>query len=365
MSEYTNTNDVWNDDGDESRAAAEKREGKKGRLRRFLLVLLVLLLALAAAVISVYRDGNGLDGLRRFFSYGSSGAQGATEYRYESAASNRFAALGDVLAVLSESSLRLLAPDGSEIWSAQVKMTAPEVRSGGNLLLAYDVGGTELYLLDKKGEKLHLTTEEPILSATLNRKGMLAVTAEEKNCKGSVSVYDAEQQKIFAFRSSRRFVTNACVSDNGKTLAAVTLGQEGGAFISSVVLYDLKKTDPVADYDLTDALVVDLDSADGKFFTVSDTALSAASADGALLWTYAYPQEYLRGYDFGGENFTALLLNRYRSGSVGRIVTVDRAGQELGSLDVAEEIRAVSACGKYLAVLYADRLVVYRPDFTS
>ena len=54
-----------------------------------------------------------------------------------------------------------------------------------------------------------------------------------------------------------------------------------------------------------------------------------------------------------------LQLNRYQSGSVGRLVTVDDDGEEIASLDVAEEVRDVSACGRYLSVLYADRLVVY------
>ena len=54
-----------------------------------------------------------------------------------------------------------------------------------------------------------------------------------------------------------------------------------------------------------------------------------------------------------------LQLNRYQSGSVGRLVTVNDDGEEIASLDIAEEVRDVSACGRYLSVLYADRLVVY------
>lgn len=57
-----------------------------------------------------------------------------------------------------------------------------------------------------------------------------------------------------------------------------------------------------------------------------------------------------------------MLLNRYKSGSVGRIVSVSSNGEELGSLDVNEEVLAVSAGGKYVAVLFADRLTIYRQD---
>jgi hypothetical protein len=41
---------------------------------------------------------------------------------------------------------------------------------------------------------------------------------------------------------------------------------------------------------------------------------------------------------------------------------VDREGQETESLEINEEILGISAAGRYLAVLYANRLVVYTPD---
>lgn len=70
---------------------------------------------------------------------------------------------------------------------------------------------------------------------------------------------------------------------------------------------------------------------------------------------------YLRSYSLG-EEFTALLLNRYQAGNVGRLVTVDAEGAELGSLELHEEVRSLSAAGRYLAVLYTDRLVVYNEN---
>ena len=57
-----------------------------------------------------------------------------------------------------------------------------------------------------------------------------------------------------------------------------------------------------------------------------------------------------------------LLLNRYRSGSVGRLVTLNDDGTEIASVDINTEVLSVSASGRYLAVLYADRLVVYNRD---
>ena len=360
------TKDIWNDND------GEENEPKKSRKRRgfgvfFLTLVIVLLVVLAAA----YRNGTGLDALHRYFSYGSSEKVGGdTVYDYDASSKNHFAALGDRLVVLSDISLKILDQDGGEVWSTPVNMAAPALSQGGGKVVAYDVGGTELYVLDQDGEVIlrdqngEEVTEaasetEPLISAALNENGWLAVTTKKKNYKGWVDVYDDIMERVFVFRSSVRFVEDAYVTNDGGYLAAVTLGQENSVFVSNIVLYDLTKEDPVADYDISDGLVIAIGQQDGKLVTVSDNCLTFANTKGEVSAAYSYQGAYLREYDISGDGFTTLLLNRYQSGSVGRLVTVDTDGEELGSLDVNEEIQSISAAGRYLAVQYIDSLVVY------
>lgn len=360
------TKDIWNDND------GEENDPKKSRKRRgfgvfFLTLVIVLLVVLAAA----YRDGTGLDALHRYFSYGSSEKVGGdTVYDYDASSKNHFAALGDRLVVLSDISLKILDQDGGEVWSTPVNMAAPALSQGGGKVVAYDVGGTELYVLDQDGEVIlrdqngEEVTEaasetEPLISAALNENGWLAVTTKKKNYKGWVDVYDDSMERVFVFRSSVRFVEDAYVTNDGGYLAAVTLGQENSVFVSNIVLYDLTKEDPVADYDISDGLVITIGQQDGKLVTVSDNCLTFANTKGEVSAAYSYQGAYLREYDISGDGFTTLLLNRYQSGSVGRLVTVDTDGEELGSLDVNGEIQSISAAGRYLAVQYIDSLVVY------
>ncbi len=350
------TKDIWNDsDGEE-----EQKSGK--RPHRILLFLLILVLVLAVVVAAAYRGGTGMDVLRRYLSYGSvEKSGGASLYTYDASANNRFAALGDRLVVLSDTRLRVLNADGGEVWSTAVNMTAPALHSGGGKAVAYDVGGTALYVVDQNGEVMSLTAteEEPFLSATLNSDGWLAVTAKAKGVKGRVSVYDADMEQVFLFNSSRRFVTDAWVAEKGSAMAAVTLGQENGTFVSNIVLYDMTSEAPSADYNVEDGLVDAIGWTGGKLATVSDTCLTFADTHGSIAGTYSYAGAYLREYDLGGDGFAAVLLNRYQSGSVGRLVTVAADGTELGSLEISDEVQGISAAGKYLAVLYLNRLVIY------
>ena len=356
MAENT-TKDIWNDDD------GEREEGKKRGhlLRNFLIFLLVLIAVLGLVLVAAWRDGTGFDALRRYFAYGTEAVGGEkTVYRYDTDNTNRFARVGTgSLVILSDTSLRLLGPDGGEVWSANVKMNAPALGQGGGLAVAYDIGGTALYVLDETGPRLELTSDGPLVSANLNSSGMLAVTTQISGTKGHVDVYGADTQVLFAFNAHRRFVADACVTEDGGYLAAVTMGQADSVFISNLVIYDLTQEDPVADYSVPDGLVTAMTGRGDRILTVTDTCLAVGNTAGKLLGTYSYNGEYLREYDLGGEDYTVLQLNRYQSGSVGRLVTVDDDGEEIASLDVAEEVRDVSACGRYLSVLYADRLVVY------
>lgn len=350
---------------------SEKRvdKSKEGKhpVRSFLSFLLMLAAVLLVVLLAAYRDGTGFDILRRYLHYGrSEQVGGETVYHYDAASKNRFVLLGESLVVLSDASLSVYNSAGEEVWSTPVTMTAPALVSGGGRAAAYDVGGTALYVVDQSGLLLELTAdeEEPYIAATLNQNGELAVTAQKKGYKGSVKVYDRTlgPDPAFEFKSSQRFVLDGYVL--GNRLAAVTLGQENGVFVSNIGLYDLSKDakEPAASYDISGGLVAAVGEQEGRLVTVSDTALTFAGTGGEITGSYSYGGSYLREYDLGGTGFTALLLNRYRSGSVGRLVAVDKNGEELGSLDVREEVLSISASGRYLAVLYADRLAVYNPD---
>ena len=357
------TKDIWNDNDGEDE---EKKPRRK--LRGCLIFFLTLVAVLGVVVFAAYRDGTGFDALRRYLNYGSvEKAGGESVYDYDASASNRFAALGDRLVVLADTRLCVLNDSGGEVWSTAVNMSAPALHSGGGKAVAYDVGGTVLYVVDQNGEVLTLTTSEeaPFISATLNGDGWLAVTAKLKGYKGCVRVYNSDMEEVFLFRSSRRFVSDAWVAGKGSALAAVTLGQESGTFVSNVVLYHLTEEEPYGNYDVTDGLAAATGWVDGKLAVVSDTSLTFADTKGTVEATCSYSGAHLREYDLNGDGFAAVLLNRYQTGSVGRLVTVAADGTELGSLDVSEEIQDISACGKYLAVLYLDRMVIYNPTLEA
>ena len=124
----------------------KKTEGKKPprrRFRTFLIFFLTLVVVLGVVVVAAYRDGTGFDALRRFLSYGNTESD-SSGFTYDASASNRFAVLGERLAVLSDTQLQVLS-GGKDTYSKSVKMNQPALASGGGSAVAWDVGGTELH----------------------------------------------------------------------------------------------------------------------------------------------------------------------------------------------------------------------------
>ena len=327
-------------------------------LRRFLIFLAVLAAVLGVVALAAWRDGTGFDALRRYFAYGT--GSGGDAIRYEASASNCFAAVEGGIAILSDRELTVLDESGGQVCRLTVSLASPALDACNGRAVAYDVGGTELCVVDGSGEKLHLTTDGVIYSATLNGSGYLAVTAEAANCKSAVSVYDPGGVEIFRFKSAQRFLSTAVVTEDGKNLAAVALGQEGGVFTSHILFYDLTQDaqEPQETVAVPDDLVFTLGA--------TDTALAALGQDGVSFLPaageakrYDFAGWYLRGYHFGGEGFALLQLNRYQSGSAGKLVSVDADGEVLGELELGEEVLDLSAAGRYIAVLYTDRCVIY------
>ena len=364
-------NDIEREIRDEIRRAkkAPPRQ-KKGGAGRALLLLLVLAAVLGAVWFAAYRDVNSMDSLRRLFTYNKveQDADGKAElFRYDSDRSAAYAALGDGLLIVSTTRIQLLDSSGGELWAQTVNFTHPAISSGAQTAAVYDVGGQELYILGTRGLVRDMSGESGngILSATLNASDYLALTTLKSGYRAAVTVYDASLTPVFTFNSSERYVSDARVLSDNRHVAAVTLGEADGVFASMLTFYAFDSERPVSETTLGGSMVLSLGGVGDTLAALEDDRLTLFYADGSLSGSRRYEYPYLRGQSMGGADFAVLLLSRYRSGSALRLVTVDAEGETLGTLDERREVLDVSAAGRYVAVLYADRLTLYTSDLTE
>ena len=341
----------------------EKPRRVAKRRRRPLLVLLAVAAVLAGIVTAaVLLDRSGFDGLRRSIIYAKAvkDENGCAQlYRYNSDQSGHFASLDGSLVSVSMHQLTVLDEKNRTLYDESVKFQTPSLQSRGGRAVAYDVGGTEVYVLSDKGLVYKLDCAGEVLNASLNQKGWLTVVCGESGCKAAVRVYDAEGEAVFAFRSSDRFVMTAALSADSRTLAAVTMGQENGVFASYVVFYRVNSDKEAGRCTLRGSVVYDLNAAGSGFCAVTEEQLCFLSGDGVMTAAYDYGGDYLRRVSVSDDGYATVLLGRYRTGTQHRIVTVNGEGKELAALEIDAEVASLSAAGRYVAVLTGEELVIY------
>lgn len=352
-------------------APQPKKRKRRSPFRRLLTLLVTLAVVLGIVLVAAYFDLSSVDSVRRLLTYSKStqDEQGRMLlYSYNSDKSNRFAALDDRLLVVSTTEILLLDAKGNAVYTKAVQMEHPAISAGGKTAAVYDIGGTSLFILDRKGLRRDMSDAsggEKLISVSLNNKDDLAVTAEKSGCKAAVTAYDVSGKPRFTFNSSDHFLMDACIARDGRHLAAAALDEQDGNFQSTIMIYELNRTESTGSYTIDGSLALSLDTVGSTVFTLSDDSLTAATAGGNVRGTYGFEYPYLRGVSFGGTDFAALLLSRYRSGNSGRIVSVGTNGSVIASLDVRHEALDISAAGRYIAVLYSDSLVIYRSDLTE
>ena len=344
--------------------APKKKPNIFVRLLAFLVTLALLLGAVAAVV---YRDRLNFDSIRRWFVYRSleKSDSGQTEsFQYDSAGKGGYSRVGDDLLVWSTAGVRLYSSGGVEYLNESLTLNRPVADTCGSAALIYDTGGNVLHTYEDRSTSFVLNTEQghEILSARMGPGGSFAVTTRESGYKGVVTVYSSGGHPVVGIRISTRFVTDGLLSDDGKTVAVLTVGQNEDVFESGLDLYALDGDVPFASYSLGNNAILDLRADGSAFWALGESSLSVARADGSAGVHYDYAGRYLKDYALEGDGFSALLLGKYRAGSGAALVTVGADGQELASLDLEDQVLDLDASGRYVAVLTAAGLTLYTKD---
>ncbi len=351
---------------------SEAQPNKKKKKPRFVLRLVLFLLALAvilgAVAMIVFRDSLNLDNIRRWMRYHSlvlNDSGQAESFLYDGSLGDTFAVLDGDLLVCSPNAISLYSGSGTCYVSQSVYMENPVVDTNGSHAVVYDAGGSSLYVLGQRD--LIWSTDEmnSILSARLNRSGQLTVVTQANGYRGQVTVYDSSYAPKMSVNLSSAFVMDAALSSNGKTLAIVTIGQEEGSFRSTLSLYTMNSAgsgDFVPDHtcDLGSAVVLDSKHTGSAVWTVADRGLTITDHKGESVHA-DWSDKYLKRYTLAGDDFAVALLGKYRAGSQAELWVVDSKGGH-STLPIHEQVLAISAAGRYIAVLTGDRLDIYTDE---
>lgn len=345
-----------------------RRLRQKKKPRKWLWLTLIVLVVLGAVAAAVLWDANSFDGLRRSIIYARAEKDEtgcAKLYYYENDATSRFAAIDGSLVTVAANQVRLLDERSQVLYQNSVRFLHPDLVSGGGVAVAYDIGGTALYALDSKSLRWQQETEGELIAVTVNPHGYVTAVYNKSGAKAAVTVWDSNGAAVFTFQSAQRFVMTAALGQDDRTLAAVTMGQEDDKFQSFLVLYHTDSDKMVATTPVDGGVAYALETLQREFCAVTEQGLYLLDSGGELKASYSYGGQFLRRCVVGDGGWAALLLSRYKSGGYASLITVDGDGNELGGCDIDGEVLDISTAGRYVAVLFSDRLTIYDKYLTE
>ena len=346
----------------------KKKRKKQSFLTRVLLFLLAVVLLLCGITAIAYRDRLNMDSIRRWFHYRSlvlNDNGQAESFVYDGDLNSTFASLGGDLLVCSRNAISLYSGSGTCYVSQSVTMENPVVDANGTLAVIYDAGGSSLYVLGQRQLVWKTDDLDPILSAHLNQSGQLTVVTQSAGYRGTVTVYSAAYEPLMKVDLSSAFVMDASLSDNGKTLSILTIGQEDGTFASNLSLYTLNTAGsgsftPDLTCSLGSNVVIAVRHTENAVWSLGNQRLDITDHSGKTV-TADWSDRHLKRYTLNGQNFAAALLGLYRAGSQSELVTIDSSGT-IRRIELDEQVLALAAAGRYVAVLTGDRLDIYTSD---
>ena len=353
-----------------SRPAPNSKK-QPNRFVRFLAFLVTVALVLGAVVLVVNYDKLNFDSLKRWFSYRNlnrSDSGQADSFRFDGNSSNAFAVVDGNLLVCSSNSIRLYSGSGQVYVDKTVSMEQPVISMMDKTALIYDAGGRTLFVYQGREEafSLELNEDQVLLSADINPNGWLTVVSQESGYKGVVTVYDSAYAPKMQIKLSSRFVMDAALAPDNKSVALLTVGLTDDSFESRVDLYRLDRTtqedSPNWTCSLGGGAVLELRWDSSGIWALGESAVSSVNTRGELVGSYDYTGRFLKGFSLDGTGTAALLLGKYRAGSSSELSVVNPDGEVRASLPMDEQVLSLSAAGRYIAVLTADRLDIYNQD---
>ena len=343
---------------------SETTPKKTNIILRLLALLVTVALILGALVLVVYRDRLNLDALERWLTYRELETDESGEilpFTHAGGEQQSLAFLDKGLLFSSSTGAHYYSVKG-DLYAEQVlDMEHPVLSAGGKAGVVYDAGGQSLFLFRSNQilEDLSLEGNADLLSARTNHAGWLTVTAQQSGFKGSVTVYNDKLEKAIQISLSSTFVVDAALSPDCKTVAVVTIDQQDGMFRSSLLFYPTNRTEPSAQIDLGNLVVLDMDFEEGRLWLLAGDRLLTVDNNGRQLSTYFFGHRYLKGYALGGDGFGMLLLSSYATGNADEVVMLDDRCSQLSRTELVGQVLDFDCAGPYAALLFGSEMTVY------
>ncbi len=262
-----------------------------------------------------------------------------------------FQSAGGDLVYVSDTRILALNSTAHEIVSRQHSYGSPVLRTAGNRMLVFDLGGrgwrveTQTRLLSS-GEN-----ETDLLAGDIAANGRWALVSEEEGYAGQLRVYQPDGTELYHFSFADFYITSVALNRDGTRAVACGVSAQEGALLSAAYLFDFSQPDPVARelYEGT-VLLRAFYNEDGTVFLVGETMAGLLREDGSGRVDVPYGARQLADFDASGGRL-ALGFAPFEGAGSGSVSVLDSTGALVRDLSFQDPVDSVSLSGDVVGVL--------------
>lgn len=138
-----------------------------------------------------------------------------------------FTVYKDYIVKCTADSIKFYSKDGQEIFSKNLTLKNPIIRTNGKELLLADTGSKEVYVFKDKDLKWNYKMDGAIINAQIDQSGHVAIVHEAKGYKSAVTVFNQQGGPFFTRNIAEAIAINANASPKAQHVTTTMLDTSG------------------------------------------------------------------------------------------------------------------------------------------
>ncbi len=236
--------------------------------------------------------------------------------------------MADIVVACDKNGITGINRGGKEKWYIEGQLDKPIMSVAKHNAAVSSAKSKTVYSIQENGKYEMILTDEPVINVKVNETGDIAVIMDKEPYHGGIAVYNDKGEQRFAWWAGSGYLTDAALSEDGKTLAVAVADSANGRLCSNIIYFDITVKDSRETVLTCEGeLISALEWKSGRLVVVSDIKTRILSSGGQVKKEIEYEGE---------------VLNRFNISSKGNLIFV--TGNS--SLDLRQTVTSYSINGR-------------------
>lgn len=325
-----------------------------------IIALCVLVLILVMAIGAVFSNVAG----KPLINAGNTSKNGAIIYGSLPDSIRKVESFSSGAVLLTDTAVEYIDMNGKKLSTNSHLYSQPVIKTNKSTVLLYDKGGTSFRVEKNTSIYNTYTVSGTITTAALGAKDNYAyVLNNDGGYQSHLFVYSYQGKKQFEWGSASDYCIGTALSDNGKSVAVAMLGVKNGEYVSKIIFFNFKDSEPLYSVEFSDCTVYQLDFINNKTIAaLTDNGIFVINNDGQSDKVLEYlPTEIVSSNVFRS-GLKVFGIAQHGNSKESKVSVYDKKYEQLYSLDFDCEVFGVKASKNNVAVLLGDKINIYDRD---